>query len=512
MSSLAIDPRTRPRRVGRAGVDLLERRGSDVILAVAVIGFAVALLAFVPGEFNVDSWLALVTGRELWAGGIPHHEVLTAMAHGHVWIDQQWLSQLCTYGLYLIGGFGLVGVTTMLLIAASVAGAVIGARRLGAPPRAVLIALPLGLWLVGYSHEVRTQEFVLPLFVACAYLLARDSRAPSRRIYWCLPMLVLWANLHGSATLGAFLVILRGATVAWERRGWLLRDVRAWWRPLALVLGPIVCLLATPYGFGILDYYRTMLLGSPVMHSVTEWQPVTSIPAIAAGLLISAGLAIWCFGRDSSRTTPWERIALLALAAGSVDVIRNVLFFGLLALIVLPLALRSMTDAPSGPAARGRGVVNAALIASALGALVLAATVTLVRPATAIEFRNQRQGVLTAVERATHADRSLKVLADVRFSDWLLWRDPALAGRIANDARWELLTPRQVDGLQAVFGVAGAGWKQGARGYRLLVLDRRYEPDAVRAFRKEPGSHVLYNDGDRIVIMRSAREAGLSHA
>ena len=79
-------------------------RGVDVLLVVVLMTLAAGLLAFLPGAFSVDSWLALVTGREIWQTGLPHHEVLTAMSHGSNWVDQQWLAQLTTYGLYLLAG------------------------------------------------------------------------------------------------------------------------------------------------------------------------------------------------------------------------------------------------------------------------------------------------------------------------------------------------------------------------------------------------------------------------
>jgi hypothetical protein len=509
MSSIALPPAAVSRgRASRALPAVFSHRGVDVLLAVALTGFAVALLGFLPRSFSVDSWLALVAGREVWQSGVPHHEVLTALSHGTVWIDQQWLSQLGIYALYLVGGLALVGITNVALLVLSVAGAVIAARKLGAPPRAVLMVLPLCLWLIVPSHEVRTQEFVMPLFVATAYLLVFDSRAPSRRVYWCLPMLVLWANLHGSATLGAALVALRGLTLAWERRHDLRRSARSWTRPLVLIVGAPLCLLATPYGLGIVSYYRTMLLGSSVMHAISEWQPITSVAVVAVAFFITAGVIVWCVGRDSSLTTLWERLALLALAAGSIEVVRNVLFFALLALIVMPVALGLRARPSEQSPARGRGAINAALSAVVLVALLLATGVTLARPASAIELNYQRTGVLTAVEKATAADPSLKVLTDVRFSDWLLWRDPALAGKIANDARWELLTASQMNAMQAVFNVIGTRWDAGARGYGLIVLDKNVDADAVQAFRAEPGSRVLYSDSERIVILRSAREAG----
>jgi hypothetical protein len=511
MSSLAF-PRGSAR--GRAGFgslpDVFSRSGVDVLLAVALMALALALLAFLPTAFNVDSWLALVAGREVWQSGLPHHEVLTSMSHGVTWIDQQWLSQLAMYALYGLGGLGLVGVANTVLFAGAVAGAVVGARKLGAPARAVLLAFLLCAGLIVYSHEVRTQEFAMPLFVAVAYLLASDSRASSRRVYWCLPILVLWGNLHGSVTLGALLVALRGVTMAWERRKLLLSSARQWRRPLALALGAPLCLLATPYGVSILTYYRTMFFDGSVMKNVSEWQPITSVTVLAVAFFVVAAITVWAIARHRSRTTLWEQLALLLLAAGSIDVIRNLLFFGLFTLMVLPVAFGLGEGAESGrqSAVRGRGAINALLAGTTLAALLIASAVTMVRPASAIELNYQRTRILTIVENLTRADPSLKVLTDVRFADWLLWRDQRLSGRIANDARWELLTPAQINGLQALFGVIGTNWKQGAHGYQLLVLDKKYEPAAAQAFTAEPGSRVLYDDGERLVILRSAREAG----
>jgi len=511
MQSLAFPRAAVTRRGGFLALsDAFSRAGVDALLAVVLMALAAALLAFLPTAFNVDSWLALVTGREVWQNGLPHHEVLTAMSRGTVWIDQQWLSQLTIYGIYLIGGLGLVGLANTALLVLGVAGAILGARKLGASPRAVLLVLPFCVGLIVYSHEVRTQEFAMPLFAATAYLLAGDSRAPSRRVYWCLPILVLWGNLHGSVTLGALLVALRGATMAWERRKLLLSSARQWRRPLALALGAPLCLLATPYGVSILNYYRTMLFDGSVMKNVTEWQPITSVAVLAVAFFVTAAFAMWAIARHRSRTTLWEQLALLALAAGSVDVIRNLLFFGLFTLMVLPVALGAgaRADSDGQPAVRGRGAINALLAGTALAALLIASVVTMARPASTIELAYQRTRILTIVENVTRADSSLKVLTDVRFADWLLWRDQALSGRIANDARWELLTPAQMNGLQAVFTASGRNWKRGARGYRLLVLDEKYEPAAVKAFRSEPGSRVLYDDGERMVILRSAHEAG----
>lgn len=493
-----------------SAVDLCADRGTDVLLGVGLVVVAVALLAFLPQSFSVDSWLALVTGREVWQSGLPHHETLTALAQGAPWRDQQWLSQLLSYGAYLAGGLGLLGLINVALMAGAVAGCAIGARRLGASATSVLLVLPLCVAIVVGSREVRTQAFALPLFAATAYLLARDSRQPSRRVYWCVPILALWANLHGTVTLGAALVALRGLTLGWDRRAQLRGSARAWVRPLILlVLGPAT-LLVTPYSFSIVSYYRFMLLGGTLRHAVTEWQPITSDPVIALLLFIVAGAALWVFGRYPGRTTLWERLALIALAGASIQVIRNTLFFGLAGLLVLPLALpalRASQAPPTGLARLRRGQINLGLVCLALFTALAMAIATLARPDTSIESVYQRTRILTVVEHQTAADPTLMVFADVRFADWLLWRAPTLQGRIANDARFELLTAAQMRRLQSALAAVGPDWKQGFQGFRLIVLDRRYSPQAVAGLLQEPGHRVLYDDGQRIVILCAAKHS-----
>ncbi len=146
--------------------------------------------------------------------------------------------------------------------------------------------------MIAPSREVRTQSFIVPLFVALVYLLSKDSRRPSNQVFWVLPILVLWANLHGTVTLGAGLVGLHALVILFQRRGALLHGLRAWGRPLALIAGAAAAILLTPYGLSMIGYYRSTMVSSTLRHAVTEWQPVTSAPLTAAALVVVAGLAV----------------------------------------------------------------------------------------------------------------------------------------------------------------------------------------------------------------------------
>ena len=56
-------------------------------------------------------------------------------------------------------------------------------------------------------------------------------------------------------------------------------------------------------------------------------------------------------------------------------------------------------------------------------------------------------------------DPNVKIFADVRYADWLIWKDPQLfSGRVAYDTSLELLTPKQLAQISdPVAGPKGRG-------------------------------------------------------
>jgi hypothetical protein len=513
VSSVTYEPgavrRHRSQLLRRHVSQVLADHAFDVLLGVVVAVFAVRLLVDIPRDYSVDSWLALVDGRVVWQSGIPHHDFMNALNHGGRWTDEQWLSQLASYAIDRVGGLGLLGVVNVALMIGSIGALVLAARRRGAGFVWTLAAIAMCVVLISPSREIRTQEFAMPLFAAVACLLSGDSRSPSRRVWWCLPILVLWANLHGSATQGAMLVVLHAGTLLWHGRRELRDDPRSWQRPLALAVGAVAAILITPYGLSIIGYYHATLVNTTLRQFVSEWQPVTSRGSSTFALCVLVGLALWSFGRNPPQTTLWEKLALLLLAAGTIEVVRNALFLGLLGLLVLPASLAPGASAAAQPddadAARVRMRINGTL--AGLAALaVLAATVSAIAlPATTIQNAAQSPRLVAAVEHAVAADPSLKLIVDDRYSDYLLWRDPRLAGHIANDVRFELLSAAQLNRVEDVYGAVGPGYVHDARGYRLLVLN--VGSGGARAFAAEAGSRVLFRDASSIVILRRAAPA-----
>jgi hypothetical protein len=475
--------------------------GRDTLLGVVVAVMACVLLVAGRFVFHQDSWLALVAGRHIWQHGIPQHDSLTTLTQGRRWVDQQWLSQVTIYGLYRLGGLKRVTAVHVAVVAGSLGGAIAIGRRRGTPVPSMLLVLLIGMILVLVpSLVVRTQPYAYPLFIATVALASADSRAPSRKVLWTLPILVVWANVHGSAALGAGLVGLRGLTIAYERGR--ARGVGGELAVAAtLVVGAPLCLLATPYGTAAVGYYRHTLLNPDFTRLVTEWRPVTDVPLAAAAFFVLAGLAVWSIGRHPARLTLWERLALFVLFAGAIMALRNIVWAEL-ALLMLPVIAigESSADVPT------RAVLNRVLAAAAAGAVLVGLVVDLSRSDRAFEH-GYPTGALSAVAQATAADRTLRVFSDVQFADWLLWHLPRLEGKVAFDARFELQPSGGLDRLASALTVTGIDWRRAARGYRLVVLTPDAEKDAAAAFRAEPGHRVLFADADALVLLRAADQA-----
>jgi hypothetical protein len=477
--------------------------GRDTLLGVVVAIIACALLFGGRGLFRQDSWLALVAGREIWNSGVPHHDTLTTLTLGRHWVDQQWLSQLAIYSLYRLGGLSLVSLVHIALVAGSLGAAIAIGRRRGTQTTTMLLVLVIGVVLVLVpSLVVRTQPYAYPLFVATVYVLSSDSRSPSRRVYWAPVLLVLWANVHGSAALGAGLVALRGLTILVEARR---RDRPARHSALTgalLVAAAPAALLATPYGIAAVGYYRSTLLNPDFNRLVAEWRPVTAVPVAAATYFTLAGLAVWSMGRNPERLTAWERIVTLVLLAGGILALRNVVW---VEFILLMLPVIKLGRGREGTEVRPR--VNQALAVLAAAAVAVAAVVDLARPNREFE-KHYPAAVAGAVDRATRDNSAIRVFADVRYADWLLWHLPNLKRRVAFDARFELQPSGGLERLARALTATGIDWKRAAHGYRLVVLTPKDVKEAAKGFRAEPGRRILYQDSDGLVILRSPAAAG----
>jgi hypothetical protein len=445
-----------------------------------------------PLRVGQDAWYALLGGREVLHRGLPSTESLTYWTAGHHWVDQQWLGQTISYGLYSGGGLKLFALTHVVLVTSALLIACVTARRRGASPRAVTwIAVPTVYLLALSAGHVRTQSFAYPLFAVLLLLMLDDLRVPGKRVVMVLPVLVLWANIHGSVVLGAALAALYGGLLVARRH--LPTRLRA--RGAFLAVGGISAVLATPYGLKILGYYHSTLFNSEFKTLIGEWRAPTLSAALLPLYVLAAG-ALWLLGRRHSRFSTFERFALLALLALTFASQRNLPWLSLAAIPLLAPALDDVLPTPRRTVStRMNLVVSAVAAVFALAALADAA-------ARSSYAQSYPEAAAAAVARAAAQDPAAHIYANEQYADWLLTTKPALRRRIAYDIRFELLSRNQLLSIARWRNQVGEHWKAAASDARIVVLALPSEARNARALLSEPGARLLYRGPGISVVLR----------
>jgi hypothetical protein len=467
---------------------LLEENG---LLVMVIAAFGLVMLLALRNALTIDGWMALASGREIAQHGLPTHDALAVWTHGQRWIDQQWLAQLLLYRLWQVGGIKLALLIHAVLATAALAGAAAVARRLGGSARTTTwVCLPVMAAYYPEAGVLRPQTFAYPLFVAVLALLALDARKHSNRVFLVLPLLVLWANLHGSVILGAALVTAAAAlrTAAFVKAGERIAAAGS----IALAGGAWLCILASPYALHLPSYYDTILAGGNLSHFVTEWAPTTLTASTApVYLLILAG--VWLIGRSGSRATGFDKLAFLGVSLLAFDAVRNTAWLGLTALVVLPVLVDGLRGPVEEPRRLNRMLATVMICGIAVGFLGVAA-----KPDDWFTGGFPSQAGIAAASAARGGD----VFATSRYADWLLWTQPSLRGRVAFDARYELLSSAQVKRLADVQAAHGT-WQRTLAADRVVVLDRRDDTTLQKALAATHQFRTVARSGSVVVLART---------
>jgi hypothetical protein len=185
----------------------------------------------------------------------------------------------------------------------------------------------------------------------------------------------------------------------------------------------------------------------------------------------------------------------------AVQTIRNVVWFALVALMLIPTPLEAVVR-PNTSAMRYSFLNRALVILSVVATLVALAGVAS-KPSSWFT-RSYPAGALTAVDRVVARQPRVQVLANEQYGDWLLLNRPQLRGRLAFDIRFELLSKHEFQTLVNARRRV-EGWRQTLAPFGLFVLKKGPDTKLAQALLREPGAHLRYRGDGAIVISRPAR-------
>ena len=329
-------------------------------------------------------------------------------------------------------------------------------------------------------------------------ILGNDARRRPRFSAWLsMPLLVVWANMHGSVLVGSGLVGLRaaGGTVRALRLG----DRRSVAPYLLLGAGAAASPFCTPYGIDTMRYYAS-LIGNPVLTGSDggEWAPPNPAApyswAFFAVVLAVAAATIVGWRRG---VRPHPELAIFAVATLGVALLafRNTPWFGFAGCLLAAdmLAGRSTHRTPARPFRW--------MLAAAMAAIAVVAAISLARePVRQYEASIPRRAVDVAA--GLEARHPQPVLADKFGAVGLLWLHPAVFGRVAFDARDEQYSQTQLAAIFGFINAEGAHWQQVLRGYDIVVVSRQ-DTRLANAMTRLPGWKVVYADSSGRVMERT---------
>ena len=310
-----------------------------------------ALTLFAPRVLNDgDTFWHLAAGDWIiahWA--VPHTDPFSYSFAGKPWVAHEWLSEVLMAASFRVAGWS--GVVVLTALAAALAMFQL-ARHLGRwlPAGPSLLLLLLAASCITPCLLARPHILALPAmeaWVASLFIARGMGRAPPWRL---LPVMCLWANLHGSFVLGLVLLAPLALEAAMaEPAAW--RAVLARWA--GFLFAATTAATLTPHGLaGLLFPFQ--LMGMAELARISEWQPPNFSTLQPLEVALVAGLYVTL--TRGARLPPVRLLILLGLLHLSLHHARHQMVVGMIVplLIAEPLGVALPPERPGWDARHWR--------------------------------------------------------------------------------------------------------------------------------------------------------------
>jgi hypothetical protein len=345
---------------------------------------------------------------------------------GAPWIAKEWFSQVLFACAYALAGWN--GVVVLAAAAVALAFALLTRFLLDElEPLPALTLATAALVLCAPHLVARPHVLAWPLMVVWVGGLVRAADREGHPPWWLLPVMAVWANMHGGFTLGLALLVPVVNEAVWRTQRDARRTANIGWLGFAALAAIAAC--ATPYGpESILMTPRILGLGD-ALAIINEWKPsdFSRIAAFEVCLLLAIGFAV----HRGLRLPPMRIVVLLGLLHLALAHVRNVEILGLLGPLFLARPLAQHFGASTAPAERWLPTFHtqSGMLALASGlALLAAATWT---ATTALSFAPNPGTTPKAAVEAVKAAEAGPLLNDYGFGGYLIYAGmrPFIDGR-----------------------------------------------------------------------------------
>jgi hypothetical protein len=323
-------------------------------ISVVVLVLVVARLMVL----GADLMWAVALGDATLADHRPPDRLPFAAAPQRDWPNPMVLAQVLLSTVHRIPvGLALLHV---MLVGATLSVVVRDCLRVGASNGRTAVAVSTAaIGSAGAIGIARLPVLSLLPFVILVYLLRSGRGAKGGMVWWVVPLIAVWSNLHG-AVLAGVAVVAVFAVLAPNAGHTKIR--------IGVVVASVAALFLNPEGWQTWHYFAGALSNEAALRGSELWAaPALGNPLDVALVLSGTVLMTMTWGR---RVALWEWVSVAGLVVGTILAARNGVF---LLLFLAPLAARPRTTTGSrsvewsGRLAVGPRSVLALTVVAAIG-------------------------------------------------------------------------------------------------------------------------------------------------
>jgi len=343
---------------------------------LTMLAFLLVTLEFIMTRGSVldpDIWWHLRNAEYLFQHHqLPRADMYSFTVAGHPWINHEWLAEIPYYLAWRAGG--LSGINAMMF--ATISLIFLGLLYLSYIEtrhfKAAIVACSFLTFIASVSFGPRTILFGYLYLVLLLIILQRFRQKGSAPLWLIPPLFCLWANTHGSWSLG--LIVFSIITAAGFVQGsWGRVDAERWTpsqmgKLVVTGLASIAALFVNPFGSRLVLYPLDMAFRQKLNIShVAEWVSVDFhdlrgklVLALVLSLLVSALV----------RRTRWRlgeiALVLFALYSG----LTYIRFLFLLAIVIAPVVTKILDFVPQYRPEADTPIINALVICLMVGSII----------------------------------------------------------------------------------------------------------------------------------------------
>ncbi|MGY4602869.1 hypothetical protein ACVW16_001281 [Bradyrhizobium sp. USDA 4474] len=314
------------------------QRATRFIFVLLVALLLLLYIVLLPADrllLDPDLYWHIATGRKIWeSGSFPQVDEFSHTFRGHPWIARDWLSDLLFFGAYSLSGFRGVAMITGGAVALAYALLFLMLARTMRLTVAIVVATAALVLSVNHLHA-RPQVFADGLMVVWVAALVRAVDTKTTPSLMLLPVMTLWANVHGSFVVGLALTVALATEALFEcPRSERLLAARRW---AVFFVAAVGAACVTPYGARpfLMDF---QLIGAhEAKPYINEWRAVSFE---TAPITLFAVLALLFFALLNGVKVRFCRLTILiSITAYMLTAVRFIFLFNLFAPLLLATPL-----------------------------------------------------------------------------------------------------------------------------------------------------------------------------